>query len=635
MKYDSPHIGPSASSLQRKLAKMKSVHSLNESVYGLVDELTISWERILNRRFQRKVHVYSEENLADNESSDESNDQNCACTVDCGMFVRKEAAQRTRFGQLFESLFFNSNVTSFADTSFGFGFQPVFDNVGSPSWITGIDHAQLPVVEAGGGAGFGFQVYCNETVIVTAGFGGGGGLEHDRFQRVSFGGGGGGGVQFMNSTWSRQSLGGGGGCGTCDDEQETTSSIQCGFQMDTDAMDTADVSITWQQFATEVLPTCHHLAIHGGGGGGGGTGGCCDLYRVGYGFRFDLIASAMGGDTELAADDDGQLPEGDALPSYDEEQEEDAFKRRFEYDLVGWLLALSADGCAASAPAPTPTRITTTVATTTNSATTANWCCQCARAQQLLRHCLSSPSLARGRSHRHRSIDANDTVVGNLIVSNPTLCPRLRDHREQVQWLTTQRCCDTSEANDDDNGPFTHSDDPSDPQKHQTEEAFRVIGDHVFNRYELRWTLSSTNNASSEGTRIWMALLNATVRSSSPSSSPALAPSSSLPLIDWRDSGACRSPVVKGDDDAVVLVAGTSHPFSSSPATGGVLVVGLLFCVAWMWSRRLWRVSPRAKQYTTVRSSADDEEAGLQLRHVVVAEHQISNVVPVGYGSVS
>jgi hypothetical protein len=58
-------------------------------------------------------------------------------------------------------------------------------------------------VQAGGGSGAGFQVYCGDTLLLTAGGGGGGGME-GRMKRgfdlgpggrdYSVGGGGGGGV---------------------------------------------------------------------------------------------------------------------------------------------------------------------------------------------------------------------------------------------------------------------------------------------------------------------------------------------------------------------------------------------------------------------------------------------------------
>ena len=119
--------------------------------------------------------------------------------------------------------------------------------------------------QAGGGAGFGLQVYCDGDFILTAGVGGGGGFQGRDLNNItteSFGGGGGGGLQFNVSALCGNmvhfsdtklqaicdkmilhetvigSIGGGGGCGSRksgeedqgSDRSEEDSPMQCGWQ---------------------------------------------------------------------------------------------------------------------------------------------------------------------------------------------------------------------------------------------------------------------------------------------------------------------------------------------------------------------------------------------------------------------
>ena len=131
------------------------------------------------------------------------------------------------------------------------------------------DKSYIGRIEAGGGSGFGFQVYCNGRFILTAGAGSGGGIEgdfsstsqHGRMlsSNHSFGGGGGGGVQISvesicdddsdnddcftlanlpesvyNSQSNTISIGGGGGCGIEHSINNTGYFVDCGLDADAD-----------------------------------------------------------------------------------------------------------------------------------------------------------------------------------------------------------------------------------------------------------------------------------------------------------------------------------------------------------------------------------------------------------------
>ena len=131
------------------------------------------------------------------------------------------------------------------------------------------DKSYIGRIEAGGGSGFGFQIYCNGRFILTAGAGSGGGIEGDipcnaRHGRMlssshSFGGGGGGGVQISvesicegdsdnddgfalghlpepvyNSQSNTISIGGGGGCGIEHSANNTGYYVDCALDADAD-----------------------------------------------------------------------------------------------------------------------------------------------------------------------------------------------------------------------------------------------------------------------------------------------------------------------------------------------------------------------------------------------------------------
>ena len=163
----------------------------------------------------------------------------------------------------------------------------------------------------GGGSGIGFQVMCNETLLVlTAGVGGGGAFENGNTVR----GGGGGGLQFLvrinESDDSWLDIGGGQGC-TQVLESSGKGIIKCGATLD-DSDRSLNSSVlllaSYRQYVRKVKSLCSSFKLIGGGGGGGGEALIADRVPIealpnldeksapklrnqfGYGFSFELRA---------------------------------------------------------------------------------------------------------------------------------------------------------------------------------------------------------------------------------------------------------------------------------------------------------------------------------------------------------
>lgn len=141
-------------------------------------------------------------------------------------------------------------------------------------------------LEAGGGSGVGFQLYCDNKFNLTLGFGGGGGLDYS-LDRFSYGGGFGGGLQFVEyDSTTMFNVGGGGGCGT----KENSNQLICGSSIDTNVYDNVTYLITKLK---NLYLQCGSILIRGGGGGGGGSSECCDPFMTGFGYSFTIISSNM------------------------------------------------------------------------------------------------------------------------------------------------------------------------------------------------------------------------------------------------------------------------------------------------------------------------------------------------------
>lgn len=321
-----------------------------------------------------------------------------------------------------------------------------------------VDEAQGGVaLQAGGGSGWGFQLYCDGDIAMTSGAGGGGGFYLNTSSTTfNFGGGGGGGLQLIksssfNSSTSQpsQSVGGGGGCGSCDEESFLCSSlgvvgeqvITCGFKRDDDALQ-GEALIEAVTAARQSLDQCKDITIEGGGGGGGGTGACCWPFRIGYGFSFSLSTASLDNaasstpssysslDSLLDGNDTKENRAYDSLeymdplysntsgyPSSDNNGNNSGWGEtdsaqatvgevggggygdnyRYQYDIAGKLLFLASQSCSGFS----------------------NWCCVTTSAKDMIMRCLEA--------------NATRTILtDHLLSANCTWL--IRDY-PKVQWL--------------------------------------------------------------------------------------------------------------------------------------------------------------------------------------------------------
>eukprot|EP01039_Chlorochromonas_danica_P008142 gene8142-8983_t len=317
-----------------------------------------------------------------------------------------------------------------------------------------VDEAEGGVsLQAGGGSGWGFQLYCDGDILMTSGAGGGGGFYLNTSSTTfNFGGGGGGGLQFINSSsfnsstsQTSQSVGGGGGCGSCDEETFLCSSlgveggqaITCGFKRDDDALQ-GEALLEVITATRQSLDQCNDITIQGGGGGGGGTGACCWPFRIGYGFSFSLSSASL--DKEPSASsassasssplssldsllDGNSTKESDSLEYTDSLHSNTSHSNgsgldetglgtarggevagggygdnyRYQYDIAGKLLFLASQSCSGFS----------------------DWCCVTTSAKDMISRCL----------------EANTTraiLTDHLLSAN---CTWLLNDYPKVQWL--------------------------------------------------------------------------------------------------------------------------------------------------------------------------------------------------------
>ena len=177
-----------------------------------------------------------------------------------------------------------------------------------------------PQTEFGGGVGAGYQVYCDEALIISSGGGSGGGAYYGEVGEdfTTFGNGGGGGIQiapslaqYSSDNQSQKepgiemySLGGGGGCGTCtmlDHEENinnndstttgnnTTTYVTCGSSADDNSISLQTLhKLLHTEYTTKYFQKhCEHIVIYGGGGGGAGIS-FPDHPTIGAGFGFQF-----------------------------------------------------------------------------------------------------------------------------------------------------------------------------------------------------------------------------------------------------------------------------------------------------------------------------------------------------------
>ena len=255
------------------------------------------------------------------------------------------------------------------------------------SLLLSTDDSSMSVgrVEAGGGLGMGFQLYCDGSLLLTSGLGGGGGFDgrvgsSGAESDSTLGGGGGFGLQFLlNHTW--HDVGGGGGCGTSAND----SSIVCGTFPDASS-DAASLGL----FLTALPSLCAGGAVlYGGGGAGGGSGGCCDSARVGYGFSF-YASSSYATSVSNIVDSGSSGSDYNALLT-DIPQD--------DFDTSGVLLREASRGCGGGG--------------------FGNWSCVCAGAKDILRRC-----------------------EGNSSSSNR--CAVYSSHLNRVSWIQQAPCSSIS-----------------------------------------------------------------------------------------------------------------------------------------------------------------------------------------------
>lgn len=448
---------------------------LNRSVGQVVHDVQALFEEILHRSLYKTVyfdHGYDEDDISydfyDSYDSKGVFNRECACMLDCSNLAINEASQYEKYYSSFLRSIMRYSCDESLKYTFNFGPSRVLEMATAIINSNSTVKSQLPSLEVGGGSGMGFQLFCNDEVLLTSGFGGGGGLLLQSSQQSSsnrgnlpsftFGGGGGGGLQLLfnfpsenstlNTNVSRYSIGGGGGCGNCDDSK--SNSVHCGYQLDDDAISSETLQSLLSYFTDRILPTCKEVQIRGGGGGGGGTGGCCTPYHVGYGFRFVLSTDPVSPKFPSNEEEEGATT--DTSPD-----SEANIKSRYTYDLAGWLLDTAAEQCRANQ-------------TDAGNQYQADWCCRCSRTQQILNQCTS-------------------LYPGNYW----SLCEKINSNPEKVRWMANQACCasSTPEENDPLNGgrktTTNATKDANDP------EGNKLVQSGVFGDYDLYWTTPSTN----------------------------------------------------------------------------------------------------------------------------------------------
>lgn len=264
--------------------------SVSTHLQALADLLTQALQRPLHLSFSFNSSEHSEAELIPDDRFDQCQ---ADCLRDCSPFVLQQAGMASKPFVPFLQHLLGGRLH--VNETIAFGAAPLLQVMMQLNSTT-------TALQAGGGSGWGFQLYCDSALLLTAGAGGGGGFSTNAFNR-SFAGGGGGGAQVMvNGSW--WSAGGGGGCSTHDDEQ-----MACGFQQDNDTQPVDMLTGLMQ---------CAEVSVLGGGGGGGGTGACCSPYRIGYGFAFTLSSHSAAPDDTDGGEVSGMiLSAADACGGYD------------------------------------------------------------------------------------------------------------------------------------------------------------------------------------------------------------------------------------------------------------------------------------------------------------------------------
>eukprot|EP01040_Poterioochromonas_malhamensis_P015301 gene15301-17109_t len=450
------------------------IQVLNYSVFQEIIHIKQIFDTILEKNF---TFLYQfDHNPQETESEKAVNTtelHNCNCLYDCQSFPFIQASQYPKsYTEFYKSILLRDRLD--VQTTTGFGINTIFQLLNQleetnrffESNKNDKNNTETMKLQAGGGSGFGFQMYCDNTVILTVGGGGGGGYYFDdESQSFNVGAGGGAGMQFANltdimirhhpkelrnssllSNLTFHSIGGGGGCGTCADPTDDIHSctlakklftnsydtiLTCGFKKDDDALDDTTLRqllSSFRQFTSE----CREITIYGGGGGGGGTSLCCQPFHVGYGFSFSLHYV-----------NDPNLPQSEMFYNFHSEQEESkssevnefrishdkssfnttsgpvniypSKEMRYQYDFIGKLLHDSSTICNGFG----------------------SWCCVCNATQVVIKDCLKLNLTISDYSTR-RNLTAIDST-----------CRDIQINYARISWLVDQSCCHNYETKDE------------------------------------------------------------------------------------------------------------------------------------------------------------------------------------------
>ena len=446
--------------------------ALNQSSFQFITSLADLFGNFTNKSIQHIQYNFDHNTSADNFNWSQDDQDECACLLDCHDLVLQQIRiEDSKYLNFFKSILLDRNLS--IEYISNIAVIPLFDILSKET------DARAFEFETGGGSGLGFQLYCDDEIIMTAGAGGGGGIARsrdyssndstrpfplvsDNNYRISAGAGGGGGVQFLadfgehgkrssmaptsssssNSSSSSSlwySAGGGGGCGTCWNNQREyghrdacylnsipvdvntqylrSTSMICGFTRDDDSLHHRQFEkILAETYSHEAFSQqCHRVTIKGGGGGGGGTGSCCDGYHFGYGFNFEITLSSH------ALDMQETTIKLDDKGSY----MADGLSSRYRHDFIGRLLneVSTSAGC---------------------SNRPDHWCCVCKQFQSRIDYCLSLDSPSQSTSPFYTP---PPSMMNGIAWSDPSwhplniTCAELREHQRYMAWLTPRSQC--------------------------------------------------------------------------------------------------------------------------------------------------------------------------------------------------
>eukprot|EP01038_Epipyxis_sp_PR26KG_P013023 gene13023-17455_t len=513
---------------------LQILNAVNCSIGSTVIELAVLLENLTGARYditysfyhndigsEDSILIFSDENSTslENTSSDdfiplESSCRNNTFGLDCHVIncndavIREASIWNKKYISYFSSVILDYvldlNITHY------FGFNPIISsidrfleydtttNVNNENIMNNSIFEELSIkgIEFGGGSGFGFQIYCDNIMIITGGAGGGGGLEYHRLDQndsmdphnkhdLSFGGGGGGGIQFRsvlpfadklsNENISFVSIGGGSGCGSCDIDSENNDQFSsfdrscnhqlplggnvhqntsCGVMKDDDALSNDNMqNLLTKNYNHTSFLTCNSISLYGGGGGGGGTAECCQPFHIGYGFAMNMISLPRNQTNQTSfihyMEDVNTLHLEDMNHNDDNntQSSEDANPNRFKYDFMGKILHIASLECKGGYE---------------------NWCCVCSIVSNNINNCIHNQQNTsinniynnmnyNNYNNNNNKIENNihkkwkrrglqavedSNLYNNIILPNVT-CDDIQSNLMRISWLSHNSCgCD-------------------------------------------------------------------------------------------------------------------------------------------------------------------------------------------------